>query len=105
MKSKSVISVVLAASLIMPLSASAQYKAQVSEDSPKTEAQLILEKADSSETPVIITLEQALKIALSENVSVKVADMEIQRTEYAKKGTYASLFPQIDASGAYQRTT
>ncbi len=104
MKSKSVISVVLAASLIMPLSASAQYKAQVSEDSPKTEAQLILEKADSSETPVIITLEQALKIALSENVSVKVADMEIQRTEYAKKGTYASLFPQIDASGAYQRT-
>ena len=104
MKSKSVISVVLAVSLIMPLSASAQYKAQVSEDSPKTEAQLILEKADSSETPVIITLEQALKIALSENVSVKVADMEIQRTEYAKKGTYASLFPQIDASGAYQRT-
>lgn len=104
MKSKSVISVVLAASLLMPLSASAQYKAQVSEDSPKTEAQLILEKADSSETPVIITLEQALKIALSENVSVKVADMEIQRTEYAKKGTYASLFPQIDASGAYQRT-
>jgi outer membrane protein TolC len=30
--------------------------------------------------------------------------MEIKRTEYAKKGTYAALFPQIDASGAYQRT-
>ena len=50
------------------------------------------------------TLEDALKIALSENVSVKVADMEIERSEYAKKGTYSSLFPQINASGSYQRT-
>jgi outer membrane protein len=53
---------------------------------------------------VTISLDDALKIALSENVSVKVADKEIQRYEYAKKGTYASLFPQIDASGSYQRT-
>ncbi len=51
-----------------------------------------------------ISLEQALEIALSENVSVKVADMEIERTGFAKKGTYAALFPQIDASGSYQRT-
>lgn len=56
------------------------------------------------QTPAVITLEQALEIALSENVSVKVADKEIERSEYAKKGTYASLFPQIDASGSYQRT-
>lgn len=54
--------------------------------------------------PAVITLEQALEIALSENVSVKVADREIERTRYAKKGTYAALFPQIDASGSYQRT-
>lgn len=50
-----------------------------------------------------LTLDDALKIALSENISVKVADKEVTRTEYAKKGTYASLFPQIDFSGAYQR--
>ena len=30
--------------------------------------------------------------------------MEIERTGFAKKGAYAALFPQIDASGAYQRT-
>ena len=54
--------------------------------------------------PVCITLEDALKIALSENVTVKVADKEIERTGYARKGTYSSLFPQIDVSGAYQRT-
>lgn len=52
----------------------------------------------------VITLDQALQIALSENVSVKVADKEIERTKYAKKGTYATLFPQIDASASFQRT-
>ena len=59
---------------------------------------------ENAEAPVVITLEEALEIALSENVSVKVADMEIERTGYAKKGAYAALFPQIDASAAYQRT-
>lgn len=49
-----------------------------------------------------LTLQDALEIALSENLTVKVADMEIKRTEYAKKGTYASLFPQIDFSFNYQ---
>jgi len=54
--------------------------------------------------PTVITLEQALVIALSENSSIKIADKEIERTGYAKKGTYASLFPQIDGSATYQRT-
>ena len=58
----------------------------------------------SAQSPVVITLEQALEIGLSENVSVKVADMEIERTGFAKKGSYASLFPQIDLSASYQRT-
>ncbi len=57
-----------------------------------------------NDSSLVLTLDQALKIALSENVSVKVADREIERSEYAKKGTYASLFPQIDASASYQRT-
>lgn len=59
---------------------------------------------DQVQPATVITLEQALEIALSENVSVKVADREIERTKYAKKGTYAALYPQIDASGSYQRT-
>lgn len=57
-----------------------------------------------SDSALVLTLDQALEIALSENVSVKIADKEIERTGFAKKGTYASLFPQIDASGSYQRT-
>ena len=77
--------------LCASVSANAQYKET-------------LEQAKSSETPVVITLEQALEIALGENISVKVADLEIKRTEYAKKGAYAALFPQIDLTGSYQRT-
>lgn len=85
--------------------ASAQYRTDLAaEVAPKTDVGAVLEKAESSDTPVVITLEQALEIALSENVAVKVSDMEIKRTEYAKRGSYASLFPQIDASGMYQRT-
>jgi len=55
-------------------------------------------------TLTVITLDDAVRIALSDNVSVIVADKEIQRMQYAKKGTYASLFPAIDASGSYQYT-
>ena len=58
----------------------------------------------ASAAPLVLTLEDALKIALSENVAVKVADREVERTKYAQKGTYAALFPQIDGSAAYQRT-
>lgn len=60
--------------------------------------------AETDTSATIITLEDAIRIALSENASVKVADKEIERTQYARKGTYASLFPQIDGSGSYQRT-
>ena len=98
-KSLAVISVVIAA-FALSLPASAQYR----DDAPKSDVEAILDEAGSAQEPVVITLEQALEIALSENISVKVADMEIERTEYAKKGSYAALWPQIDASGAYQRT-
>ena len=105
MKKLAVTAVIFAGILVSQTDAMAQYRSKdAQEDVHKNDAQLLLEEADSSDTPVIITLEQALEIALSENVSVKVADMEIKRSEYAKKGSYAALYPQIDFSGAYQRT-
>ena len=104
MKKLVVITVISSAVLFLSASVNAQQRTKKGEEAPKTEAQLLLEKADSADAPLVITLDQALQIALSENVSVKVADKEIERTQYAKKGTYASLFPQIDISGAYQRT-
>ncbi len=62
------------------------------------------QEIDTTTTATVITLDEALKIALSENVSVRVADKEIERSGYAKKGTYASLFPQIDLTGSFMRT-
>lgn len=50
-----------------------------------------------------LTLEQALEIAMSENPTIKIADQEIEIKRYAKQGTYASLYPQIDATAQYQR--
>ena len=50
-----------------------------------------------------LTLEQALEIALSENPTIKIADQEIEIKRYAKQGTYAKLYPQIDATATYQR--
>jgi len=84
------ISLLLAMTLIISSSAAAQSESQQPEDAVST--------------PKIISLEQALQIAISENPSVKVADMEIERTGYARKGSYAALFPTIDGSAAYQRT-
>lgn len=67
-------------------------------------AGLILMASQISSAQQIITLDDALRIALSENASVRVADLEIERTGYARKGSYAALFPQIDGSANYQRT-
>lgn len=67
-------------------------------------AQVQSGNVSGNDSSLVLTLDQALKIALAENISVKVADREIERSEYAKKGTYASLFPQVDASASYQRT-
>ena len=62
-----------------------------------------LQAADTS-APAVISLEKAIEIALTENVSVKVADKEIEKTGYSRKGSYAALFPQIDGSASFQRT-
>lgn len=51
-----------------------------------------------------ITLDDAIKIALSESNTIKIADMTIEKTGYAKKGAYSALYPNISASGNYQRT-
>ena len=76
--------VILFAGAFLAVPAAAQYK----DEAPREEK-------------VVLTLDDALKIALSENTTVKVADMEIERQKYAQKGSYAALLPQVSASGMY----
>lgn len=63
---------------------------------------LISLKAQTADS-LTIDLPTALQIALSENPTVKVADMEITKKEYAKKSAYGALLPQVDLIGQYQR--
>ena len=92
---------VTAAVFFLASDAQAQYRIHGVRDSAAVSAVRTEATADST---LHLTLDDALRIALSENITVQVADKEIERTGYAKKGSYASLFPQIDMSGTYQRT-
>lgn len=50
-----------------------------------------------------LSLDQCIAVALSENPSVKVADMEVKRVDYAKKETIGQLLPTINFGGNYNR--
>ena len=54
-------------------------------------------------TTLTLTREQCIEIALQDNPTIKVADMELKRVDYSKREVIASLFPAIDFSLAYQR--
>ena len=60
--------------------------------------------AQQTQDSLIISLDQAIKIALEESNTVKIANLTIQKSGYSKKGSYAALYPNISASGSYQRT-
>jgi outer membrane protein TolC len=53
---------------------------------------------------IVLTLEDALKVGMSESPTVKVADKEVEKKRYAHKGAYAALFPQLNFGADYSRT-
>lgn len=58
----------------------------------------------SQSQSLILSREQCIQIALQDNPTIKVADLEVKRVDYSKKETLASLFPKIDFNLAYQRS-
>lgn len=50
-----------------------------------------------------VSREKCIEIALSSSPTIKIADLEIKKTDYSKRETLANLFPSIDFSAAYQR--
>lgn len=56
----------------------------------------------AAESP-ILSLDDCLTIALTENPTVKVADMEITRVDYSKKEVLGQLLPTIDFGAQYNR--
>lgn len=57
-----------------------------------------------AQEPLQVTLDQALEIALAESNTIKIADMTVEKSGYAKKGSYAALYPNVNISSSYQRT-
>ena len=51
-----------------------------------------------------VTLDECIRIALNDNPSIIVADMEIQRVDYSKKEVLGQLFPQVNFTANYSRT-
>ena len=54
-----------------------------------------------AEAQVQLTLDKAIEIALNDNPTIKVADLEIERYDYVYKQAASTLYPQIDVSGQY----
>lgn len=52
---------------------------------------------------VKLSRKECIGIALDSSPTVKVADLEVKRTEYARRETMGGLFPTIDFQAAYQR--
>lgn len=52
-------------------------------------------------TTMRLTLQEAIDLALSENPTIKVADLEVERYDYVRKETLGNLYPSITASGTY----
>ena len=55
----------------------------------------------SAQQKLELTLDEAVGIALSDNPTVKVANLEIERYDYVRKQALSSLMPQVDASAQY----
>jgi outer membrane protein TolC len=50
---------------------------------------------------ITLTLEKALEIALSENPTIKTAEMEIDRFDYVRRETLGNHLPSLSAGGQY----
>ncbi len=58
---------------------------------------------DAAISDMTLSLDDCLRIALDENPTVKVADMEIKRMDYSRLETLSALLPQASFNGTYNR--
>jgi outer membrane protein TolC len=57
--------------------------------------------AQQSGEVLTLSIDEAIELALSDNPTIKVANLEIERYDYVRKQTLASLYPSVDVSGQY----
>ena len=57
----------------------------------------------SSQAQLALSLDECVRIALNENPTIKVQEMEITRVDYSRKEVVAQLLPSINLTGQYTR--
>lgn len=58
----------------------------------------------SAQETLTLSLDDCVRISLDENPTIKIAEKEIERVDYANKEKLGALFPTISAAGSYGRT-
>lgn len=64
-------------------------------------AALFVMEAGAQQRTVELTLDEALKIALDENPTIKVANLEIERQRHVKNETRGNFLPMLSGEGTY----
>ncbi|MEJ5261310.1 MAG: TolC family protein [Ignavibacterium sp.] len=52
---------------------------------------------------VVLTMDEAINLALEKNSELKIAKMEVEKSEQKLREARSGLFPKLDLSGQYQR--
>lgn len=52
---------------------------------------------------VVLTMDEAINLALEKNSELKIARMEVEKSEQKLREARSGLFPKLDLSGQYQR--
>ncbi|MFR9627134.1 MAG: TolC family protein [Rikenellaceae bacterium] len=65
---------------------------------------VITASAAEVEKAISLSMEEAVNIALSENPTIKIAELEVERYDYVRKTTMGSLLPQISVDGTLNQT-
>ncbi len=64
---------------------------------------MLLGSAVSANAQLKLSLDECVRIALNENPTIKVKEMEITRVDYSRKEAIGQLLPSLNLVGQYQR--
>ena len=64
---------------------------------------MLIGGALSGKAQLALSLDECVRIALNENPTIKVKEMEITRVDYSRKEVLGQLLPTINLAGQYQR--
>ncbi len=65
---------------------------------------VVMASAAEGQKSITLTLEEAVDIALSDNPTIQIAELEVERYDYVRKTTFGALLPQVSVDGTIHQT-